>query len=336
MAMSTAPESTISRKVVRLGVLIVLVIAVYSVGWYFAAEFLKNRILTFFGGGNPAGVSATCEDARMGGYPFRFRLTCSRLAFDDHFQGVAASFGPVRAAAQIYNPGHIVWEMDGPAEIRSALGFNTALNWTNMQSSFRIGFSGLSRSSLVMEGLSATVTSTVSSLQLQVTAPSAQSHVRQNEGNLDYATLIRDMGISIGGTKIALPPVSTSLDATFADKGGLLDPRVAQEQKLYGTKGEIRRMVVDLGEGRVLTLSGPFQVGDDGMLSGRIKVEIEQINAWRDAVKTAYPDQADMIDNVANVLRALAFGRDDSEAEITIENGVASLGFIPLGQIPPL
>jgi len=336
MAMSTAPESTISRKVVRLGVLIVLVIAVYSVGWYFAAEFLKNRILTFFGGGNPAGVSATCEDARMGGYPFRFRLTCSRLAFDDHFQGVAASFGPVRAAAQIYNPGHIVWEMDGPAEIRSALGFNTALNWTNMQSSFRIGFSGLSRSSLVMEGLSATVTSTVSSLQLQVTAPSAQSHVRQNEGNLDYATLIRDMGISIGGTKIALPPLSASLDATFVDKGGLLDPRVAQEQKLYGTRGEIRRMVVDLGEGRVLTLSGPFQVGDDGMLSGRIKVEIEQINAWRDAVKTAYPDQTDMIDNVANVLRALAFGRDDSEAEITIENGVAMLGFIPLGQIPPL
>ena len=145
MAMSTAPESTVSRKVVRLGVLIVLVIAVYSVGWYFAAEFLKNRILTFFGGGNPAGVTASCEDATMGGYPFRFRLNCSRLAFDDHFQGVAASFGPVRAAAQIYNPGHVVWEMDGPAEIRSALGFNTALDWTNMQSSFRIGLSGLSR-----------------------------------------------------------------------------------------------------------------------------------------------------------------------------------------------
>ncbi|KPF57864.1 hypothetical protein IP85_11950 [Rhizobium sp. AAP116] len=334
--MSTAPESTISRKVVRLGVLIVLVIAVYSVGWYFAAEFLKKRILTFFGGGNPAGVTATCEDATLGGYPFRFRLNCTRLAFDDHFQGVAASFGPMRAAAQIYNPGHIVWELDGPAEIRSALGFNTALDWTNMQSSFRIGLSGLSRSSLMMEGLSATVTSTVSNLQVQMTAPSAQSHVRQNEGNLDYATLVRDVSVSIGGTQIALPPVAASLDATFADKGGLLDPRVAQEQKLYGTKGEIHRMVIDMGEGRVLTLSGPFEVGEDGLISGRIKLQVEQIRAWRDAVKTAYPEQSDMIDNVANVLRALAFGRDDSEAEITIQNGVASLGFIPLGQIPPL
>ncbi len=336
MAMSTAPESPISRKVVRLGVLIVLVIAVYSVGWYFAAEYLKNRILNFFAGGNPAGVTASCEDATMGGYPFRFRLNCSRLAFDDHFQGVAASFGPVRAAAQIYNPGQVVWEMDAPAEIRSALGYNTALDWTNMQSSFRIGLSGLSRSSLVLEGLNATVTSTTSSLQVQVAVPSAQSHVRQNEGNLDYATIVRDMVVSIGGEKIALPPISTSLDATLADRGGLLDPRVAQDQRLYGTKGEIRRMVVDIGEGRVLTLSGPFEVGEDGLLSGRIKVEVEQIRAWRDAVKTAYPEQADMIDNVANVLRALAFGRDESEAEITIQNGVAALGFIPLGQIPPL
>ena len=218
MAMSTDSQSPVSRKVVRLGVLIVLVIAVYSVGWYFAAEYLKNRILTFFAGGNPAGVTASCENADMGGYPFRFRLNCSRLSFDDHFQGVAASFGPVRAAAQIYNPGHVVWELDGPAEIRSALGFNTALDWTNMQSSFRIGLSGLSRSSLMMEGLNATVTSTVSSLQLQVTAPSAQSHVRQNEGNLDYATLVRDVSVSIDGTKIALPPVSASLDATFADR----------------------------------------------------------------------------------------------------------------------
>ncbi|MDQ0420545.1 hypothetical protein J2045_001569 [Peteryoungia aggregata LMG 23059] len=336
MAIPTAPQSPISSKVLRLGVLIVLVIAVYSVAWYFAAEFLRNRILSFFGGGNPAGVTASCEDATMGGYPFRFRLNCSRLSLDDHFQGVAASFGPVRAAAQIYNPGHVVWEMDAPAEIRSALGFNTALDWTNMQSSFRIGLSGLSRSSLMLEGLNATVTSTVSSLQLQVTAPSAQSHVRQNEGNLDYATLVRDVTVSVDGEKIALPPVSASLDATFADKGGLLDPRIAQEQKLYGTKGEIRRMVVDLGEGRVLTLSGPFEVGDDGLLSGRIKIEVEQIRAWRDAVKKAYPEQADMVDNVANVLRALAFGRDDSEAEITIQNGIASLGFIPLGQIPPL
>ena len=41
-------------------------------------------------------------------------------------------------------------------------------------------------------------------------------------------------------------------------------------------------------------------------------------------------------DDIAKVLRVLTMGRDDGSAEITIQNGVAMLGFIPLGQIPPL
>lgn len=333
---STAPQSPTSRKVLLLGVLIVLFIAVYSVAWYYAAEFLRNRITGFFSGGNPAGVSAKCDNATMGGYPFRFRLNCDRLSFDDNFQGISASSGPVRAAAQVYDPGHVVWEMDGPAEIRSALGFNAVLQWGDLRSSFRAGLTGLQRSSMELTDLKAQLTSTVSSMQLQVMTPHLETHVRQNDGNLDYAALIRDTAVTFDGSAIALPPVSASLDATFVDRGGLLDPRLAHRQQLYGTKGELRRMVVDLGEGRVVTLSGPFSVGDDGLISGSIRIEIEKIRAWRDTLKTAYPDKRDTFDDVAKVLRVLTLGRDDGSAEITIQNGVAMLGFIPLGQLPPL
>ncbi|RKE80222.1 DUF2125 domain-containing protein [Rhizobium sp. AG855] len=333
---STAPQSPTSRKVLLLGLLIVLFIAVYSVAWHFAAEFLRNRITGFFSGGNPAGVSANCENATMGGYPSRFRLNCDRLSFDDNFQGISASSGPVRAAAQVYNPGQVVWEMDGPAEIRSALGFNSTLEWSDLRASFRAGFSGLQRSSMEWTDLKTKVTSTVTGLQIEVTTPHLESHVRQNEGNLDYAALINDTVVAVNGTAIALPPVSASIDATFADRGGLLDPRLAHRQELYGTKGELRRMVVDAGEGRVLTLRGPFSVGNDGLISGSIRVEIEKIRAWRDTLKTAYPDQQETFDDLAKVLRVLTLGKDDGSAEITIQNGVASLGFIPLGQLPPL
>jgi hypothetical protein len=333
---STAPQSPTSRKVLLLGVLIVLFIAVYSVAWYFAAEFLRNRITNFFSGGNPAGVSANCDNATMGGYPFRFRLNCDRLSFDDNFQGISASSGPVRAAAQVYNPGHVVWEMDGPAEIRSALGFNSTLEWSDLRASFRAGFSGLQRSSMEWTDLKTKVTSTVTALQVEVVTPHLETHVRQNEGNLDYAALIRDTAVSVDGTAIAIPPVSASLEATFTDRGGLLDPRLAHRQQLYGTKGELRRLVVDVGEGQVLTLSGPFSVGDDGLLSGSIRIEIEKIRAWRDTLKKAYPDKRETFDDIAKVLRVLTMGRDDGSAEITIQNGVAMLGFIPLGQLPPL
>jgi len=333
---STAPASATSRKVFRLGVFIVLFIAVYSIAWYFAAEYLRRQIVAFFEGGNPAAITANCEQPRIGGYPFRFRLNCDRLSLDDNYQGISASFGAVRAAAQIYAPGHVVWELDGPAEIRSALGFNSTIEWDDLRSSFNATLTGLQRSSLEIRDLKAQLVSTVSPLKLELTAPHAESHLREREGNLDYAALLRDAVIAIGGNPVGLPPASASIDVTFADRGGLLQPANAHNQRLYGTKGEIRRLVTDLGEGRVLTLSGPFSVGEDGLISAEVRAEIEGIRAWNDALGIAYPQMKETFDDVAKVLAVVSFGQDKGSAEITIRDGVASLGFIPLGTIPPL
>ncbi|WP_159951653.1 DUF2125 domain-containing protein [Rhizobium sp. 18065] len=333
---STAPASATSRKVFRLGVFIVLFIAVYSVAWYFAAEYLRRQIVAFFEGGNPAAITANCEQPRIGGYPFRFRLNCDRLSLDDNYQGISASFGAVRAAAQIYAPGHVVWELDGPAEIRSARGFNTTIEWDDLFSSFNASLSGLDRSSLEIRDLKAKLISTTGPLQLELTAPHAESHIRQQEGDLDYAALVREATLAIGGQPLALPPASASLDVTFADRGGLLQPALSHAQTLYGTNGEIRRFVADLGEGRVLTLSGPFSVGNEGLISGQLRIEIEGMDAWNDALGTAYPQMKDTFDDINKVLTVMSLGRDKASAEITIRDGVASLGFIPLGEIPPL
>ena len=49
---STAPQSPTSRKVLLLGLLIILFIAVYSVAWHFVAEFLREeRVLLVQGTG---------------------------------------------------------------------------------------------------------------------------------------------------------------------------------------------------------------------------------------------------------------------------------------------
>lgn len=333
---SPTTESRTTRKVVRLAVLIVLFIAVYSVGWYFAAEYLRKQIVAYFHGGNPSGIEAVCENAEIGGYPFRFRLNCTRLSLDDKERGIAANFGAVRAAAQIYNPGHIVWELDGPAELRSAFGVNATSNWQNLQSSLRIGFSGLSRSSLLVENAETTVTSTAMQQEIKLKAEGFEQHVRQQSADLDYATLLRNMTISINGQPLTLPPISASIDTTFADKGGLLDPRIASQQKLHGTRGEVRRMVVDLGQGRVATVNGPFSIGETGLISGNMSIEIEQVDGWRDVVSAAYPPAKEMAENVAKVMKALSLGRDKGSADINIRDGKVMLGFIPLGEIPPL
>lgn len=333
---SSTTESRTTRKVVRLAVLIVLFIAVYSVAWYFAAEYLRKQIVSFFHGGNPSGIEAICEDAEIGGYPFRFRLNCTQLSLDDKERGIAANFGAVRAAAQIYNPGHIVWELDGPAELRSAFGVNATSKWQNLQSSLRIGLSGVSRSSLLVEKVETTITSSAAQQEIKLAAEGFEQHVRQQAADLDYATLLRNVTFTLNGQPVNLPPVSASIDTTFADKGPLLDPRFTSQQTLHGTRGEVRRMVVDLGEGRIATVSGPFSVGETGLVSGNLSIEIEKIEGWRDVISAAYPPAKAMAENAAKVMQALSFGRDKGSADINIRDGKVMMGFIPLGEIPPL
>lgn len=106
-------------------------------------------------------VSGECGDIAFKGYPFRIGLFCSKVTVDDKENGVSASFGELRSAAQVYNPGHIVWELDSPAEIRSAHGLTISAAWQNMQSSIVTKLNGIDRSSLVIDGLKAQAVSSV-------------------------------------------------------------------------------------------------------------------------------------------------------------------------------
>lgn len=333
---NTATESPISRKVLRLGLFILFGIAVYSVGWYFAAEYIRKQILTFMSGDNPSAVIASCEDPSLGGYPFRFRLNCSTVSVEDHYQGISTSFGALRAAAQVYSPGHIVWEIDGPSVTRSTLGFSSTADWSSLQSSLILRTDGVDRSSLEVRDVTATVTGAGNPGQIRVEAPHFESHVRRMERNLDFAALIRDARVTLTGVELELPPISSSIDLTLTDKAGLLDPREAPKQALYGTAGEIRRFVADLGEGRVLTVSGPIAVGDTGLVSGRLNVEIEGLEAWSSAVKQLYPELSDTVDDAMKVVAILFGGQNNGSAQVSISEGAVSLGFIPLGRLPPL
>ncbi|MGO7902907.1 DUF2125 domain-containing protein, partial [Rhizobium ruizarguesonis] len=67
-------------------------------------------------------VSGECSDIEFRGYPFRIGLFCSKIYVDDNVNGVSATFGALRSAAQVYSPGNIVWERDSPAEIRTTNG----------------------------------------------------------------------------------------------------------------------------------------------------------------------------------------------------------------------
>ncbi len=337
--MATSREenrSTASRKITRLAIAVALAILVYSGLWFAAAEALEKKLAELIGGANPAAIEATCADMKVGGYPFRIGVSCSQLAVDDHFHGLSATFGALRSAAQIYAPGHALWELDGPGQVRSSLGFSLALQWTQLRSSLNAGLDGLDRSSVEVKDLQGLLTAQIDGQTVEARTPHAEAHLRRSGDDLDLAVLTRDAVLSLKEQPPVLPPLSASIDMTLIGKAKYLDLQGDRGEGLYGSTGEIRRLVADMGEGRVLTLSGPVSVGNDGMISGKLHVEIEGIKAWQEALRQGFPDEEETIDNASKVLDAMFAGKDKGEADLTIANGVVLIGIIPVAVLPPL
>ncbi|NLS06630.1 DUF2125 domain-containing protein [Rhizobium sp. P32RR-XVIII] len=333
--MAASSQSGSSRKFWLLGLGIVLFIAIYTGGWFYAAGQLKETVLRAIAPRTTAGVSGECDDIDFRGYPFRIGLFCSKVDVDDKMNGVSASFGELRSAAQVYAPGHIVWELDSPAEIRTANGLSISAQWANLQSSLVTKLQGVDRSSTVIEGLKATAVSSQTGQTIDVDAARTEVHLRQNAGDLDGAISFQDANAVIKDWPQVFPQFSASADLTLAGKAGMIDG--SDQQGLYGASGELRKVVADIGNGRVMTLTGPFSFDEQGFLSGKFKLEIEKLGPWRDSMKKAFPEVADTVDTAAKLLKALAIGGDRVSVDLVVKHGLATVGgFIPLGAIPPI
>jgi len=336
--MAASSRSAIARKVWLLALAIVLVIAIYTGGWFYAASALKERTLALLGSKEADGVTVECLDASYRGYPFRIGLFCSRVNLDDRTHGISATLGALRSAAQVYDPGHIVWEVDGPAEVRTSHGLSVSSNWENLQSSLVANDGRLERSSTVIQQVATSLVSTAAGQALNVAADRTEVHLRQNRNDLDAALSLQNVTATGEGlAAVTLPAGSAVVDVTLVGRAGMVDGTDPNGLALYGTEGEMRRLAVDLGEGRLVTVTGPFSIDGDGYLSGRLKVQVEQIDAWRDSVAAAFPDIEPVLRTVSGMLSALTGGGQNASIDLTIERGkLLAGGFIPIGEIPPI
>lgn len=128
--------------------------------------------------------------------------------------------------------------------------------------------------------------------------------------------------------------MSASIDLTIAGKAGLIDG--SDPNGLNGATGELRRIVADIGDGKVMTLTGPSPL-TNRVCSGKFKLEIEQLGPWGDSLKQAFPDIASTVNTATKLLKSLAGGGDKVSVDLVVDRGNATVsGFIPLGRIPPI
>lgn len=333
--MAASSQSRSSRKFLFLAIGIIVFVAIYTAGWFYAANRLQETVIRVISPGGSAPVSAECPDMAFRGYPFRIGLFCSKVDVTDTRNGVSASFGALRSAAQIYAPGHIVWELDSPATIKTSHGLDISAQWSSLQSSLVKKLKGIDRTSLIIEGLKANAVSSVTSQTIDFDAAKTEVHLRQNGADLDGAITLTDASTVIKDWPQILPRLNAIADVTLAGKAGMIDG--TDNTGLYGASGELRRVMLDIGDGRTMRISGPFSFDDQGYLTGQFKLEIEKLGDWANNAKQAFPQLQSTIDTARKLLGALAGGGDKASIDLVVDRGRATVsGFIPLGKIPPI
>ena len=105
-----------------------------------------------------------------------------------------------------------------------------------------------------------------------------------------------------------------------------------------GSKGEMRNLTLDLGNGMVTSASGPFTVNDQGLISGEFSVTMKNIEGWRQNLVKVFTDEDGtvMVNNIANMLTALADGKNEATVKLNVRDGIAFLAFFPIGELPQL
>lgn len=320
-----------SRKIRRLGIAVAIVVVLYSAGWFFVASKFEGFLKSQLNGAGP--VDIQCPGLATSGFPFLIGFTCDRTEIADGATGDTLAAGAFRAAARIYMPGSAVVELDGPANLSLSDGASVEARWKSMRSSFSVGLSQLKTLSAVGEGVALNYLNDSLTNAITGKASHGEFHIRGNGDNLELALLARDFQLGADGADPILPALSTSLQITLDGKAGLLQGRPLVTKPL---RGQLTSFRIEMADGLFGEMSGPYEIDDDGYVSGEFKTRFEKLDLWEKQVLKLFPDARSTISGMVALLRGLAKGEDKVTVNLVVDRGTITLSMFPLGRIPPI
>ncbi|MCB1387511.1 MAG: DUF2125 domain-containing protein [Nitratireductor sp.] len=326
---------------------ILLLGAGLTAAWFFAAGKIEQTVNGARQQLAERGIAADCDGMAVRGFPFRIGLFCRSMHYADPVGGVTVSGKALRSAAQLYRPGHVVAELDGPLEITAPGFVPLSLNWQNLQTSTRVSTGGLRRFSLVTDRLDVSardfgVPDLLGSLE------QLQFHLRAGDedaggGAADLEASLRADGWQIddGGTGL-IEPVDLSVSALA--ENGLAVAMSGQDLLAWvrANGGALKRSDITFStrSGGRLRLRGPLQVDGRGRLSGEIEVDLDDPSKLVDYAASIFPPARDMLAQPVGYLEQMAADnngrREIRGLKLLIDKGSVRLGFIEIARLPRL
>ncbi|KQU96190.1 hypothetical protein ASD99_26020 [Mesorhizobium sp. Root695] len=331
MTSSDERQPSNRRRLLWLAAFIVVLFAIYSGGWFYLADRVRNEADKAVATLNKTGVEAGCANLQVSGYPLSFTVSCDNLAYEDDARNIAASAGSFNAAAQIIRPLSPVANLRGPLRTSVPDMVPLWIDWDNLQANVKLWWPLPRRISLEAEGLSGQTDPADDTDPVQLfSAGKASGQLQPNGKDIDYIGSFGDLEIdpnAIGGR--VLPALDVSGDVTLKNGVALIGTQV---KSLRGQAIEIRSLDLSSGTARI-TVSGPLSVDAEGLINANLMIRLKDPKAVAAILGAAITEQKSQIEQG---FAALAVLGNEPSMPLKVVKGKASLGFIPLGKIKPV
>ncbi len=339
----TKPPKPTRRGYILLAGAIVLVIAGWSAAWFYGQSVLREQLDRQIVRMADQGLDVSCADLAIAGYPFRYEVSCADMRSADRW-GTAASLGGLNAVALIYNPWHVIFEAKSPAAMSVPVnGLEGGLTWQTARASVKFSDNALGSFDAVIDKPEAAFDTALA--RGLFAAEKSEVHLRKqpdSAATLESFVTVQDLSLK------SLPELqqTISLRSHARIEGGTALLAGADLVSLVRAQGgelpvELVLTEILLGAGKA-TASGNLVLSGDGTLSGSLELNLGNPDALLDSVKPLFPPEDQTFSLLQNVVKSLEPAAREVDGvrtitlPISVDRGVVRIGFLPLGQIPPL
>ena len=335
----TRRRSGARRGLTAVAIIMVVLFVALTGAWLYVAHEIDRRVGDAIAAAATRGTAVECANRDVFGYPFRVGLSCDKVGLDDPARELRVSAGALHTAAQIYRPGHIVAELGSPLTVEAPGRPPMDLSWTLLQASTTVWTDGVQRFDLAADAPAIAFRQQAGNPLPASRADRFELHARQNAADLDVA--FSDGALVVSAPDLGdLPPVDVTGDATLNGAAEWLRRGIPGNRlgvALRGRSGTLRSLRLALKGGGVAELAGPFTIADTGLLSGDFKLALEKPDAIAGMVSRLVPAAAGIAGSLAG---AVGFaGRQENGRtviDLTVREGEARVGFLPVGRVPPI
>ena len=322
---------------------IVLAIAAYTAGWLWASSKLVELVEVQKQNLAQQGRTLKCDGQSVRGYPFRIGLYCDTLVYADPINAVTFSGGNLRSAAQIYRPGHVIAELDGPADVTAPNLAPLTFDWENLRSSSRLTTTGFEQ--LSIEGKKIAVAANDGG-QLTPLAgiEYAIVHARPAPDGEGNPTSALQLAAKVDGWDIEdwsdtpegeIEAVDIVFNATLKDGLTVITSGRDLIDWLRENGGEavVEQLTLSTRSGGRFALSGPLSISQSGRVSGEVTVSVSSPDKLIIYAGKVFPPIEAMLQDTMGLT---GMAGEVENLKLTLVDGKVFAGFFPLGEIPPL